>query len=321
MTPFRERDPVKIGALSLMVIALLLGMAFKADSLPVIGGGTIYHAQFAEAGGLEVGDDVRVAGVRVGKVDSIELAGDHVDVGFRIRERASFGPETGAAIKIRTLMGSMYLELRPAGEGQMSAGATIPVERTESPYTVVDAFTGLAETSGEIDTDQLAESLTTLADLTRDTPESFRTALDGISRLSTNLAEKDERINTLLQNLDRVTTVLDARDEDLIALMRDASVLFDALVQRRQDIHDLLVATQDLSEELSSLIEGSRKDLAPALQHLESVVGVLNRNEEHLDESLRMMAPFYRVFANTLGNGPWFDVYIQNLPPIPQVTP
>ena len=65
-------------------------------------------------------------------------------------------------------------------------------------------------------------------------------------------------------------------------------------------------------------MQQSRADLKPALTHLDSVVQVLNKNEDNLDNSLRLMAPFYRVFANTLGNGPWFDTYIQNLPPVPQ---
>jgi phospholipid/cholesterol/gamma-HCH transport system substrate-binding protein len=47
-------------------------------------------------------------------------------------------------------------------------------------------------------------------------------------------------------------------------------------------------------------------------------VQVLNKNEDNIDNSLRLMAPFYRVFANTLGTGPWFDTYIQNFPPVPQ---
>ena len=54
---------------------------------------------------------------------------------------------------------------------------------------------------------------------------------------------------------------------------------------------------------------------------LNDVVGILNKNEENLDNSLRLMAPFYRVFANTLGTGPWFDTWIQNLPPAPEVSP
>ena len=87
-------------------------------------------------------------------------------------------------------------------------------------------------------------------------------------------------------------------------------------MQRREAIHRLLVSTSKLSVELTALVRQSREDLAPALANLESVVQVLNKNEDNIDNSLRLMAPFYRVFANTLGTGPWFDTYIQNLPPV-----
>ena len=101
--------------------------------------------------------------------------------------------------------------------------------------------------------------------------------------------------------------------------MQDSDVLFRALVARREAVHNLLTSTTRLSSELTALIEQSRADLNPALTHLERVVQVLNKNEDNLDNSLRLMAPFYRVFANTLGNGPWFDTYIYNLPPVKQV--
>ena len=84
-------------------------------------------------------------------------------------------------------------------------------------------------------------------------------------------------------------------------------------------VDELLVSTTTLSKELTALIRQSREDLAPALAHLENVVAVLNKNEDNLDSSLRLMAPFYRVFANTLGTGPWFDTWIANFPPVPQV--
>ena len=317
--PFRERNPVVIGAISLAVIAAMILVAFKASSLPVIGGGDVYYASFTEAGGLKPNDEVRIAGVRVGKVEEVELAGDHVRVAFRVEDDAEFGQETHAAIKVKTLLGSMFLALEPAGDGQMDEGYEIPVDRTSSPYDVVEAFTGLAETSGEIDTDQLAESLSTFADLTRNTPDEFRDALDGVSALSANVAAKNEQINTLLQNLRKVSGVLDERDQDIIALMRDADVLFRALVQRREAIHNLLVSTSRLSKELTLLVQQSRADLKPALTHLENVLAVLNKNEDNIDNSLRLMAPFYRVFANTLGTGPWFDTYIQNMPPAPDL--
>ncbi len=319
MIPFRERNPVIIGAVSIAVIAAMILSAFRAQDLPLIGGGDTYYAAFSESGGLRANDEVRIAGVRVGKVQSVELDGDHVRVTFRVKTDSDFGDQSRAAIKVKTLLGAMFLALEPAGPGQLEPDSEIPVERTSSPYDVVEAFSGLAETSEEIDTDQLAESLTTLSDLTRETPEEFRSALKGVSALSSNIAEKDEQINSLLTNLKRVSSVLNERDGDIIALMEDSDVLFRALVKRRQSVHNLLVSTSTLSKELTALVKQSRADLKPALTHLQSVVEVLNKNEDNLDNSLRLMAPFYRVFANTLGNGPWFDTYIQNMPPAPQV--
>ncbi len=315
--PFRERNPVTIGAAGIVVIFLLLLAAFKADDLPLIGGGDTYYAEFTEAGGLQVNDEVRIAGVRVGKVNAIELKGDKVRVAFKVSADSPFGEDTHAAIRVKTLLGAMYLSLEPAGSGQLDEDETIPVERTSSPFDVVDAFSGLAETSADIDTDQLAESLTTLADLSRNTPEEFRGALKGVSALSETIASRDQQINSLLNNLLRVSTVLDERDTDIIDLMRDSDVLFQALVSRREAIHNLLVSTASLSEELTLLVTQSRADLGPALDHLENVVAVLNKNEDNIDNSIRLMAPFYRVFANTLGTGPWFDTYIMNLPPLP----
>lgn len=313
--PFRERNPVVIGVASLTVLVLMLLAAFRAQDLPLIGGGDTYYASFTEAGGMKANDEVRIAGVRVGKVQKVELEGDHVRVTFRVKTDSAFGEETHAAIKVKTLLGAMYLALEPAGDGQLEEGSEIPVERTSSPFDAVDAFSGLAETSAEIDTDQLAKSMTTLADLSRNTPEEFRSALSGVSALSRNIAARDEQINSLLGNLDRVSKVLDDRDQDIIGLMEDSDVLFRALVARRQAVHNLLVSTTTLSTELTALVRQSRADLKPALLKLDEVLDVLNKNEDNIDNSLRLMAPFYRVFANTLGNGPWFDTYIQNMPP------
>ncbi len=317
MIPFRERNPVTVGAVSLAVIGTMMVAAFRADDLPVIGGGDTYYAAFSEAGGLKPDDEVRIAGVRVGKVNAVELDGNKVKVTFKVDSGADFGPETSAAIKVKTILGQMFLSLGPAGKGQMKEGATIPVSRTSSPYDVVEAFEGLARTSDDIDTDQLAASFRVLSDLARNTPEEFQAALTGVSALSRNVAKRDAELNTLLNNLNTVAGVLDERDEDIIALMKDSDVLFRAVVARRDAVHNLLVSTSTLGKELTALVRQSRADLAPALEHTENVLAVLNKNQDNLDQSLRLMAPFYRVFANTLGTGPWFDTWIQNMPPGP----
>jgi len=256
-----------------------------------------------------------VAGVRVGKVQSVDLDGDHVQVEFNVENGVEFGPQTNATIKVKTLLGAMYLALEPAGDGQMEEDAEIPVARTSSPYDVVDAFSGLADTSERIDTDSLSQSLDTLSALMKDTPEEFQGALRGMSALSQNIAARDEQLNELLGNMEKVSRVLADRNGDLVTLMEDGDKLFRALVARREAVHDLLTATSQLSRELTLMVKQTRADLKPALDHLDNVVDMLNKNQQNLDNSLRLMAPFYRVFANPLGTGPWFDTYIQNLPP------
>ena len=319
-TPFRERNPVTIGAISIAVLIGLLFIAFDAGNLPLIGGGDTYHAEFSELGGLKPNDEVRIAGVRVGKVTGIELKGNKVDVTFKVKTPSKFGPDTEANIKVKTLLGAMYLSLDPKGSGQLQKGATIPVSRTTSPYNVVDAFSGLASRAERINVNQLADSLDTLAALTRDTPAAFQGTLRGLSRLSATVASRNQQIGELLQNLNSVSSVLAAHDQDLVSLMKNSDVLLRALVARRQAVHTLLVSTSRFSVELTALVRQSRGDLKPALQQLQGVVNLLLKNQSNLDQSLRLMAPFYRVFANTLGNGPWFDTWIANLPPAPGVT-
>ena len=316
-TPFRERNPVVIGAISLAVIAAFMMVAFKAGDLPIIGGGDTYYAAFSEAGGLKPNDEVRIAGVRVGKVKKVELAGDHVKVEFQVDGSAKFGPETAAQIRVKTILGAMYLALIPEGSGQMKEGAEIPVDRTKSPFDIVEVFQGLASRSKAINSNRLAKALDTMADLTKNTPAEFQAALKGVSALSANVAARDDQLNTLLQNLQKVSAVLGDRKGDIVALMRDGDKLFRALVARREAVHNILVATSQLSTQLSGLVHDSRQDLKPALDNLEKVVDLLNSNQENLDQSLRLMAPFYRVFANTLGDGPWFDTIIKNFPPTP----
>ncbi len=315
--PFRERDPVKIGAVSLLTLALLVLVAFKAGSLPLIGGGDVYYAEFADSSGLKRNDEVRIAGVRVGKVTGVELAGDKVRVQFRIKTDSRFGPQTHAEIKVKTLLGAMFLALQPRGPGQLSEGATIPASRTRAAYDVVDAFTGLADRAGQIDVEQLGRALDTVAEATADTPEELRVALSGLSSLSANLAARDAQLNALLGNLRKVSGVLASRDQDIVALMKDSDTLLRALVARRDAVHRLLASTSRLSTELTATVQQTRADLTPALTNLKGVVDLLLKNQSELDSSLRLLAPFYRVFANVLGTGPWFDNWLANLPPTP----
>ena len=131
---------------------------------------------------------------------------------------------------------------------------------------MVQAFSGLADRAEQIDTDRLADSIDTLADLTKDTPAAFQSTLRGLSRLSETVASRNDQIGELLRNLDTVSGVLADRDQDIVTLMKNSDILLRALVARRDAVHTLLVSTSRFSTELTLLVKQSRADLKPALE-------------------------------------------------------
>jgi phospholipid/cholesterol/gamma-HCH transport system substrate-binding protein len=120
-------------------------------------------------------------------------------------------------------------------------------------------------------------------------------------------------LRTLLEKANRVTGVLASRDVQLQRLLADGGLLLDELNARRDAIHSLLLNTTTLATQLSGLVSDNEKTIGPMLDNLHRVLALLQANQDNLDRSLQLMAPFYRVFANALGNGKWFDNYICNL--------
>jgi len=311
VTPFREKNKTVIGAIGITAILSLLYTSFNTDKLPFIGAGPTYKADFAEGAGLQKMDEVRVAGVKVGKVTGIDLAGDHVVVQMRVKG-ATLGRLTKAEIRIKTVLGRKYVQLDPAGDGTLDPSSEIPVSRTTSPFDIAPAFQKLAGTVGNIDGAQLGKAFSTLADDFRDSPKDVRASLDGLSRLSMTIASRDAQLKLLLQKARGVTGTLAARDHDLVSLLKDSDLIFQEVQARREAIHHLLVSTTTLSEQLVALVQENIATLAPALHSLRSVVTVLRNNQDNLDRSIAQLAPFVRLFANNLGNGRWFDTFVQN---------
>lgn len=312
--PFSARNPTTIGAIGLVLIVVVLWAAFNAQKLPLIGGGTSYSAYFTEAAGLRSGDPVRIAGVKVGQVESVDLAEPHVKVTFTVKN-AYVGDESTVAIKLKTLLGAKFLSVDSTGTRTQRPQTTIPVSRTSSPLDVYPAFTELTHTVDKIDTGTLAKSLDVLSSDFAGTPSSVKGVVTGLSRLSETISSRDAELRTLLAKANDVTGVLAARDQDLQRLLSDGGQLLDMLNQRRDAIHSLLVNTTALSEQLQGLVSDNQKTIGPLLDQLDKVITLLLNNQQDLDRGLSLLGPFYRVFTNTIGNGRWFDSYIQNLNP------
>jgi phospholipid/cholesterol/gamma-HCH transport system substrate-binding protein len=317
-----KRHPVLTGAIGLIVLALVALGAFSWPNLPGIAG-TTYTANFTEAAGLTSGNEVRVAGVKVGSVRSVRLAGDHVRVRFRVKD-AWVGDASTVAIKIRTLLGAKYLAVDPLGESKQDPDEPIPTSRTTSPYDVTQALSQLSDTLSAIDTDQLAASFRAVADTFRSTPPEVRSALDGLSRLSRTISSRDAQLAELVRNTRQITDQLQAENGQFEALLRDGNLLLREVQRRRDAIGSLLTGTQRLAAELTGLVADNTSQLAPTLAQLDKVTDVLERNQASLNKALALAGPYYRLVGNTIGNGRWFDAYLCGLVPksyLPAGTP
>lgn len=314
MKSFRERSPFLLGVIGTVVLVAIGLTTFYAEDLPVIGGGTTYEAEFSEAAGIEVDNEVRVAGIKVGKVTDVDLAEDRVLVSFRVKD-TWIGDQTSAEIKVKTLLGRKFLSLHPVGRQDQDPDEPIPLDRTVTPYDVTEAFEDLSDTVDAIDTDQLAESFRTMSDTFEDSPDHVHAALDGLSALSTTIASRDDQVAELLENTRDVSSILADSSEEFDQLIDDGNLLLTELDHRRDDIHALLTGTRDLAEELSGLVADNQEQLGPALEELDTVTDVLERQADNLDRSFELASPYFRVVNNIVGNGRWIDSYICGLVP------
>ncbi|NEW42140.1 MCE family protein [Nocardia cyriacigeorgica] len=308
------RSPAFIGVLGLVMVLLVTMSAFFLDRLPIIGAGISYSAEFSEAAGLTRGNEVRVAGVKVGSVSGVRLDGDRVLVDFRTRD-TWIGDETTASIQIKTLLGQKYLALDPQGSRVADPSEPIPLSRTVSPYDVIDAFSDAARTLDDIDTTQLATSMRVLSDAFTATPPHIRSAIDGVTRLSNTVAKRDDELRKLFAATAKTTQVLADRNAEFERLLTSAGQLFAELNIRQQSISQLLAGAQTVSTELSALVADNEKQIGPALTNLQAAIDLLNANQQNIATTLELAAPFYGVYANVLGTGRWFDAVIVNVTP------
>jgi phospholipid/cholesterol/gamma-HCH transport system substrate-binding protein len=311
---FRERDPVAVGLFGIAALGVVVLGAFN---LTLLQRGTSYHAAFTEAGGLKPNEDVRIAGVKVGRVRSVALERDHVRVGFDVRRGVRVGSLSRVQVKISNILGAHYLDVRPAGTDRQRPGTEIPIARTVPVYEVVPALQDLSGRLQQIDTTRLAGAFDTVSQTLRNSPDSVRRSLDGLRKISRAVSSRDDSLTDLLTRSRSLTTTLADRSGDLAALVSDGGLLLREVDERRAAVRSLLSGTVSLAAQVTGAIEENRATLNPALVRLHKVIDLLNRNQGNLEGALRGLAAFTVTSGDALGSGRWFDGYLQNLVPVP----
>ena len=224
---------------------------------------TAYSAYFADSSGLDAGAAVQVSGFQVGTVTSVDSDGARVLVKFNVDKDVRLGDRTEAAIKAKSLLGAKVLEITPRGDGQLSG--PIPIERTTPAYQLPDALGDLAQPINGLNTDQLNESLTTLAQTFQDTPPELKTAVEGVARFSAG-PQRPRRRNcaTCSPTPTKSTTVLAQRSDQVVEPdrqhQRAAGAAADTKLRRWIRSR---ATSRRLSQQLSGFIADNRASYDP----------------------------------------------------------
>ena len=309
MRPMKERNQVTVGIVGTAIAAALVLLAINLVNLPFLNPTNDYHADFANAAGLKTGDDVRVLGIPVGKVEGIAVEGGHVRVDFTVKDSIKLGDQSKATIEVATVLGNLFVQVESAGSGTLHEGGTIPLERTTVPFTLLGAFQTFAQFGQQVDSKLLATSLKTLAGtLGNIAPTDAKAALRGLTNIAQTLAAKQNDITSVLDAVNTIVGTLNNNSSSLVQLVLQGDAFLKLVEQRRAVIAALLRDTASLGQQLQTLIDRNGAHLASLVNNVKAITAVLAKDRAKLQQAVLVLGQFSVNIANATGSGPWLDI-------------
>jgi phospholipid/cholesterol/gamma-HCH transport system substrate-binding protein len=305
--------PGFIGAV-LLVLVILVGLS--PDRLLSWATAVRYQALFDEAGGLAVGNDVTVSGMKVGTVTHTALQNGYALVTFTVPGKVQLGSDSTAHIRTGTLLGQRVLTVESAGTRPMRPNDVIPLSRTSSPYSLTEALSDLTTNATGTDTQTLNQSLDALSATIDQIAPQLGPTFDGLTRLSRSLNSRNQPLRDLLKSASDVTGILSERSQQVNTLILNANDLLGVLAARRHAIVALLANTSALSKQLSGLVHDNESKLAPTLEKLNAVTAMLEKNRDNIGKILPGFAKFEVTQGETVASGPFYQAYVPNLEPM-----
>ena len=299
--------------MGLAAVGLVTAVGASVTSVPMLFAAPTYYAQFSDTGGLAVGDFVRIAGVNVGEVKSMDIDRDKVIIGFGIGTN-TIGSDSKALIKTETILGRKAIEIEPKGSHRLPPRGTLPIGQTSTPYQIYDAIFDVTRASQGWDTKTVKESLNVLSETANQTSPHLSAALDGVQRFADTIGKRDEDVRALLGNANKIATVLGDRSGQVNALLVNAQTLLHSLNQRGEAISLLLERVSKVSHQLQATID-ENPNINHVLQQLKTIGDILVARKADLADTLVSAGKFVASLSEAIASGPYFKVMIQNLLP------
>ncbi|TMR00170.1 MCE family protein [Actinomadura soli] len=319
----RDADQKIVAIVTLAALAAGCVFAFTVGQLHLLDRGYTMSGEFSDAAGLKEGQDVRVAGVKSGRITSVEPDFRHgrIIVTWQVDAGIDLGPKTRAEIRTTTLLGGRYLRLSgPVAEPYMAdvpePRRRIPLARTSVPFTVPDALEGAQNIVGRLDQKSIDRLLTQVNKIKSPGAAKLNRILVNIQDLSRMLNDSYPEIQKLIENSKTITGTLAGKDEQLREIINASQVLLQTLVNRRDELAATIGQGSRTVRTLSNVISRNQKELNTLLDNLHLLTTRLAPNMDALNTDFSLLGPTFQQLAILKGNGPWVEGVLTGLGPL-----
>ena len=271
-----------------------------------------YAAVFTDATRLAPGDDVRLAGVSVGRVESVTLTDDaRARVEFAVERSVQLGSRTLAAIRYRNLIGDRYLALSvpvPGGT-PLEPGDTLPLDRTRPALDLTAVFNGFKPLFAGLDASSINALSLSLVKALQGEGGTIASLLDGTGSLGHAIARRDDTIGALVTDLSTVLTSLNRQAGPFNRLITHLRDLTGGLARDRSQIVDALAGIDRLATATDTLLTRARPHLKGTVEGLRDSARRLRVHRDRLAEKVELLPVKLNAIMRSAQYGSWFQFF------------
>jgi phospholipid/cholesterol/gamma-HCH transport system substrate-binding protein len=271
-----------------------------------------YHVRFTDVTGLLPGNEVRIAGVKVGSVKRIALKGDQADVVITMQGGHRLTEGNTIQVRYRNLVGERYLAVQE-GEGSstpLAKNATVPVERTQPALDLTVLFNGFRPLFQALDPKTINDVSFEIIQTLQGEGGTVDALLARTASLTNSLADKDAVIGRVVDNLTTVLATVDQRDTELSDLIVQLRRLAEGFAQDRKDIGSSIAGIADLTDATAGLLAGIRPGLRSDIKNLGALAANLDKGKAEIDGVLQRLPEKLNRIVATASYGGWFNFYL-----------
>jgi len=273
---------------------------------------TKYKATFHDVTGLLAGNEVRIAGVRVGKVDALELKGTTAQVSFSLDEGRKISDTSLVRLRYRNLVGERYLSITPEpGTGTpLPDGASIPMDRTRDALDLTVLFNGFRPLFQALDPSTVNQVAFEIIQTLQGEGGTVESLLDRTASLTNTLADRDKVIGRVIDNLTTVLATFDDREVQVNELVTQLQRLSAGFAQDRVAIGQSLDGINDLTTATSGLLKQARSPLRSDIQELMGLAKTLDEEKNVVGGTIQRLPTKLDRIVSTATDGSWFNFYL-----------